>query len=455
MTRDLKNKRVTVMGLGRFEGGVGVARWLAQQGARVSVTDLESAADLAGSVAKLQGLNIEFALGGHREADFRDADLVVVNPAVPPNSPFLQIARDAGVPVSTEINLFLERCRGFTIGVTGSVGKSTTTAMIGHVLERTLTDRRVWLGGNIGVSLLDQVDQIAVTDTVVLELSSFQLERTAALEWSANLAVVTNLTPNHLDWHGALDGYAAAKFNLLRFQNPRFDRVLLHDEPELLPHLRAAKRADHNVWLFGVKDGVPGVRALSDTSRGLRQDASWPSLKLAVPGLHNRRNAAAALGAAHLLGVESDAACAALADFYGLEHRLQRVQERDGLTFYNDSKSTTPEAAITAMEAVESPVLVILGGYDKGSDLAGLARFTAQRAKFAACIGATGPRLHELIAAAGGAAELTGDLPAAVNACRAKAAAGDAVLLSPGCASWDQFNDYRERGELFVRLVSP
>ena len=443
------------MGLGRFGGGVGVARWLARQGARVLVTDQEDPASLAESVRQLDGLPIEFILGQHREQDFRDTDLVVVNPAVPPNSPFLKSAVDAAVPISTEINLFLERCRGFTVGITGSVGKSTTTAMIGHVLQQALTDRRVWVGGNIGVSLLDVAGEIAVTDTVVLELSSFQLERAAALEWSANLAVLTNILPNHLDWHGSLDAYAAAKLNLLRFQNPRFDRALLFDDSDLIRRVRTIGRADHNLWLYGLTDGAPAVRPLSDPAPGARQSAAWPDLRLLVPGVHNRQNAAAALGVAHLLGVPGAAACAALATFSGLEHRLQRVTEASGLTYYNDSKSTTPEAAITAMNAIESPVLVILGGYDKGADLSHLARFAAQRAKFAACIGATGPRLRELIAAAGGRAELVGDLPQAVQACRAQAAAGDAVLLSPGCASWDQFDDYRQRGELFTRLVSP
>lgn len=454
MIRNWKNQRVTVMGLGRFGGGVGVARWLARQGARVLVTDQEEPDALTASVNQLDGLPVEFVLGQHRDPDFRAADLVVVNPAVPPNSPFLKIAADAGVPVTTEINLFLERCRGFTVGVTGSVGKSTTTAMIGHVLERTLTDRRIWVGGNIGVSLLEKVGEIAVTDTVVLELSSFQLERTTALEWSANLAVLTNILPNHLDWHGSQAGYAAAKLNLFRFQNPQFDRALVHDDASLIAQLRQAGRVDHNVWIYGLRDGAAGVRALADSSLGTRRPATWPELRLQVPGTHNRQNAAAALSVAHLLGVPGAAACAALAGFSGLEHRLQRVIEQAGTTFYNDSKSTTPEAAITAMNAIESPVLVILGGYDKGSDLSGLAQFAAQRAKFSACIGTTGPRLQELIAGAGGQAELVGDLTSAVQACRARATVGDAVLLSPGCASWDQFDDYRQRGELFARLVS-
>jgi len=208
------------------------------------------------------------------------------------------------------------------------------------------------------------------------------------------------------------------------------------------------------LWRYGLDGDVPtavqqSTPAADCDDRRLR----WDGLQLGVPGRHNRENAAAALTVAHALGVPDEVGVAALATFEALPHRLQKVAERDRVTYYDDSKSTTPEAALTALRAIEAPLLVILGGYDKGSDLTPVAREAARRAKFAACIGKTGPGLVAAIRAAGGQAELCADLTAAVAACRQRAQAGDAVLLSPACASWDQFVDYRARGTQFAELA--
>jgi len=439
--------RVTVMGLGRFGGGVEVTRWLARAGARVTVTDQEPAERLAGSLAQIADLDVRLRLGGHDEADFRDVDLVVVNPAVPESSEWLATARRAGVPISTEINLFVERCRARVVGVTGSVGKSTITAMIGHMLARTLPTH-VWVGGNIGRSLLDGLDRIGDDDIVVLELSSFQLQRTALVRWSPRIAVITNITPNHLDWHGSLAAYTDAKLNIVRFQERKRDAVVIQDTPEMERVCAAVLGAEANVWRYGLEGEVPMARR-RDAGTRLR----WEELRLGVPGRHNRENAAAALTVAHLLGVAPGAALEALASYEALPHRLQKVAEQDGVLYYDDSKSTTPESAVTALRSFDRPVLVILGGYNKGSDLSPVAQEAARRARLAACIGSTGPHLAELIRAAGGRAENCGDLPTALRLCRQEAQPGDVVLLSPACASWDQFSDYRQRGELFARLA--
>ncbi len=491
MIQNWNGKRVTVMGLGRFGGGVGVTRWLARAGAQVTLTDKLPAAELAGSLAELEGLGINYRLGGHDERDFRDTDLVVINPAVPDSSPFLQAARAAGVPLTTEINLFVERCPARCIGVTGSVGKSTTTAMIGHVLEegtqgprdqgaegpaaaaagppshvRTFPPshardfqlsrpiRRVWVGGNIGRSLLDALDEIEPDDVVVLELSSFQLQRTPLVRWSPHIAVITNISENHLDWHGSFAGYVAAKLNIVRFQDAGRDAIVIGDCPELRQHFDRLFGDLSGVWRYGL-DGDDPVAVCQSTAavdcddRRLR----WPGTRLGVPGRHNRLNAAAALTVGHLLGIAPQQAAAALASFEALPERLQRVGGSDGVTYYNDSKSTTPTSAATAMQAIQTPLLMILGGYDKGSDFREFARLAATRVKFAACIGQTGQTIADLIRAAGGRAEFCADLAAAVTVCRKNAAAGDTVLLSPACASWDQFEDYRARGAAFTRLV--
>jgi UDP-N-acetylmuramoylalanine--D-glutamate ligase len=447
MIQDWHDKRVTVMGLGRFGGGVGVTRWLARNGAKVLVTDKAPADTLRDSLDEIAGLDVELRLGEHVERDFRETELVVVSPAVPDASPFLQAARDARVPVTTEINLFVERCPARCVGVTGSVGKSTITAMIGHVLERTLTDRRVWVGGNVGRSLLEDLGEMTADDLVVLELSSFQLARTPMVRWSPHVAVITNISPNHLDWHGTYEAYVAAKLAIVQFQDRNRDTVILGDDAELRRHFNASFDDGPGVWRYGLDGDTPAAQ------RG-RQRLRWKDVQLGVPGRHNRENAAAALTVAHVLGIEADAAGAALATFAGLPHRLQRVAVRDGVAYYNDSKSTTPEAAITAMNALDAPLLIILGGYDKNIDLTAAAERAAKRAKFAACIGQTGSRLVDAVRQAGGSAELFESLAAAVAACRQRAAPGDAILLSPACASWDMFIDYRQRGEEFTHLAS-
>lgn len=448
MSDEWRKRRVTVMGLGRFGGGVGVTRWLAAQGARVTVTDKQPAEKLKESLAQVGDLDIELRLGGHEARDFENTDLVVVNPAVPPSAEELRLAERAGVTVSTEINLFVERCPARCVGVTGSVGKSTITAMIGHVLEAGVAESgaRIWVGGNIGRSLLDGLGRISADDTVVLELSSFQLERTPLVRWSPHVAVVASITPNHLDWHGSFAAYVAAKLNIVRFREAGRDAVIVQDTPEMRELVKCHLPHAERVWWYGLDGEVP-------MARSGEQRVTWPEMTLSVPGRHNRLNAAAALCVAHVLGLAPQRATEALGTFEALPHRLQRVAEVDGVVYYDDSKSTTPEAAITALHAMDRPTLVILGGYDKGSDLGALAWEVAARARLAACIGKTGPGLAEAIRAAGGNAEDCGELMAAVAACRARAKPGDAVLLSPACASWDQFVDYRERGLMFARLV--
>ena len=456
MIESFTGKRVTVMGLGRFGGGAGVTRWLVGRGARVLLTDLAPASKLEQPLAGIADLDIALRLGEHAESDFRNADLVVANPAVPESSLYLQMAHQAGVPVTTEINLFVERCPARCVGVTGSVGKSTTTAMIGHVLKRTLPPARVWVGGNLGRSLLGELDKIRADDIVVLELSSFQLERTPAAQWSPHIAVITNLSPNHLDWHGSYAAYVAAKLGIVRFQDPARDAIVIGQGAELRHCFEQMFGDLSGVWRYGLEGDSPSAVMRSTATAAAETDDRrlvWEGVKLAIPGRHNIENAAAALTVAHVLGVDPQEAVNAISSFSGLEHRLQRAVEREGVTYYNDSKSTTPEAAMTAMNAIDAPLLVILGGYDKGSDLTAMAAMAAKRARLVACVGVTGRSIEAAVRQAGGVASFFEDFAAAVRTCRAQAVAGDVVLLSPGCASWGLFSDYRVRGEEFMRIA--
>lgn len=442
------------MGLGRFGGGLGVTRWLAQRGATVLVTDLADEQRLAGPLEDLRPLidagAVSLALGRHDERDLDGADLLVANPAVPTpwRDHFLNAARACGIPITTEIRLAVEHLprRQDVIGVTGSAGKSTTAAMAAHVLRAA--GARPILAGNIGGSMLDHLDDLSPGRPIVLELSSAQLhwlgpegarDDPAAQPWSPGVAAVTNITPNHLDWHGSIEHYRNAKLNILRAQRPG-DRALLGD-PALVDPLRGA--------------APPGVRIDCPGTAG-RED-----LRLAIPGAHNRLNARLALALAAALIDRAPADLAPfLASFGGLPHRLEFVGASPaGVRVYNDSKSTTPEAAALAVAAFDEPgeigaprVRLICGGYDKDIDLGPMID-AAARCASVHTIGATAQAITHAVAAAGGRVEHAAILDSAVRSAADSARPGDVVLLSPGCASWDQFEHYAARGGRFAELA--
>jgi UDP-N-acetylmuramoylalanine--D-glutamate ligase len=434
---DLSGQRITVAGLGRFGGGIAVSKWLAQQGARVLVTDQAQSEALAESVQQLAGLPIEFRLGEHREEDFTHCDLVVASPAVPPTSKFLQAARTAGVPITTEIRLFIERCPARIVGVTGTKGKSTTTALLGLMLKsRHVTH----IGGNIGRSLLEDLPNIKPDHLVVLELSSFMLEYLAEAQWSPHIAVITLLAPDHLDRHGTFESYVRIKMNILRFQKPDDYAVLNENCSDLrtFVDLTPAK-----VILFGLVNRKP--------------------FDLKLPGRHNQLNAQAAFAAASIFEVNWDDAQDAIRDFCGLPHRLQLVHEHAGVRYINDSIATIPEAALAALESFPpKTVIQIVGGYDKHLPLAPLCAAVVERAKAVLCIGQTGAALAQSINAhtaydsprlASAALYECGDLATAMKVARQIASPGDTILLSPGCASYDQFQNFEQRGEIFAQLA--
>jgi len=416
VTTDFTGQRAVVMGLGRFGGGIGVARWLCAQGADVLVTDLADEAALADSLAQLPE-GVETRLGAHDAADFAVADLVVVNPAVPKpwRNDLLHTAQKHAVLVTSEIELLAERLpdRSHVIAVTGSAGKSTTATLIAEGLRAM--GETVHLGGNIGGSLLGELPAINAADHVVLELSSAQLWWLARSNWSPHIAVVTNLAPNHLDWHGDMAHYEKAKKQILADQTD--------DDLAVLPD-------DLADW----------------TDRRARTLAVDRDLTLL--GRHNHKNADLALSAiaAACRTDDLERARDAIARFPGLPHRLQVVGERDGVRIVNDSKSTTPASTLLAVTACAGPARVhlIAGGYDKGVDLSAISDLAPDLAGLYT-VGATSRAI-------GG--RVCGTLEAAVAAAAADATPGDTILLSPGCASWDQFRDFEERGARFVALAT-
>ncbi len=419
------------MGLGHFGGGSAAARWLAAQGAIVTVTDLADEKVLAPALHALAGAPIAaFHLGGHREEDFRLTDLVVVNPAVRPGNPWLAIARENGARLTTEIDLFLEACPASSIGVTGSNGKSTTAAMIAAILQAG--GRRTWLGGNIGGSLLGQLGEIKPGDGVVIELSSFQLTHLRPETRLPHISVVTSFSPNHLDWHESMEEYAMAKQILLRRQRP-------DDLAVLNTHDRGLASWSH----------VTCGRSLP-----LVPEETLPRLQ--VPGRHNRTNAACAATAASGAGCSREIIDRGLNSFRGLPQRMELSTRIAGRAFYNDSTSTTPESAIAALESVGAPAFLLAGGHDKGFDFTEMVDAIGRLAVGTAFFGQVGASLHDRLQASqvACASIAVPTLEDALDWCWHGSRPGDAIILSPGCSSHDQFRNFHERGQRFQQLVS-
>ena len=429
---DVRGKTVTVFGLGRFGGGIAVAKWLVEQGATVRVTDLAPREKLEESVKQLERLPITFRLGSHAIEDFTGVDLVVASPAIPPSNEYLKAAHEKGVPVTTEIRLFVERCPAAAVlGVTGTKGKSTTTALLGEMLKTRYT---TWVGGNLGGSLLPELPRIQKDHLVVLELSSYMLEHLGAVKWSPHVGVVTMITQDHLEWHGSFAKYVDAKGNLLRFQRPSDFAIL----PE------------HNADALAMADLTPARRVTFGLPGRKRFEFS------VLPGEHNQINAQAAWAAAQVMGARWDDAQSAVRDFPGLPHRLELVHEKLGVRYYNDSIATIPEAAIAALDSFPPKrVVQIVGGYDKHLPMDAMCAALSERAKAVLTIGALGPTLAKKTRAMGGPATVQecADLETAVHAAREIARPGDVVLLSTGCASYDQFTNFEQRGDRFAELA--
>lgn len=450
-----EQKNVLVMGLGRFGGGVDSAAFAAGRGAKVIVTDLADARQLSESIAQLgEYPNIEYHLAGHNEKDFQQADVVIVNPAVPAENKYLRIAHENNTVVTSQISLFFELCPAKIIGITGSNGKSTTTALAAHLLKAYCGTKRcgyngAWLSGNIGNEpLLMQIDRVKPDDLVVLELSSFQIEQLSQDKKAPQLALITNLLPNHLDRYGTFDNYCKAKESIFRFQ--KLDEVepsvsIFNAEDNIVMQwYERYKKDTHRICKkFSVQD-------VSDNLRG----------RFTLPGKVNLSNLAAALAVVKCFDVDDESIECSLESFKALPHRLELIAGIGGVKWYNDSKATTPQSTIAALEAFEEPVILIAGGYDKNLPFDELGIKIANRVKKVILIGQTANKIKDSISRAvkpgnknGPDIELADSLEQAVASAAENVRSGDVIVLSPACASYDMFDNYQQRGQQFRRLV--
>jgi UDP-N-acetylmuramoylalanine--D-glutamate ligase len=440
-TTDVRGLRFTVFGLAR--SGTALCRLLVEHGATVRASDARPLSELPGAAAELESLQVPFV--PQSEAALLSTDVAVLSPGVPPDLPLFLDARAHGVHVTGDVEIAARFLRGPIAGVTGSNGKTTVTALLGHLLQQSGIPCQI--GGNIGTPVAALVDSSRDGQWNVLELSSFQLEHADQLH--LRIAVALNVTPDHLDRHHTFENYAAAKAGIFRNQTPADFAVLnFENEPA---RAYAARTAAQVFWFHAGGQAAPGFFQ-QDGMLYCGPDPFMPAAEIPLRGRHNIENVLAGACAAHLAGAPLPALRQAVRSFPGVEHRIEFVRHLNGIDYYNDSKATNVDATIKALESFDSGLWVILGGKDKNSDYRPLIPLLQARARQVLLIGAA----TEIIAGhLGDSVPLVrcGDLPAAIAHAFTHARPGDTVLLAPACASFDQFTGYEQRGRAFKEIV--
>lgn len=441
----IKGKRITVIGIG--VSNLPLIKFLAQNGAVVTACDRREEEELADERAQLGRYPITYHLGDNY-LDGIDADIIFKTPGMRFDTPALVEARERGSLVTSEMEVFFDLCPAKIIAVTGSDGKTTTTTLIAQMLQRE--GRTVWVGGNIGKPLLGEIEQIKDSDMVVLELSSFQLHTMKA---SPSIAVVTNLSPNHLDMHKDMDEYVAAKKNIFLYQKPG-DRLVLNYDNDITRGF--ASEAVNPPVFFSRKAALQDGVFLKDGTIYYGDEAVLRASEIRIPGLHNVENYMAAIGALWGL-VSPDTIRAVAREFGGVEHRIEFVRELDGIRFYNDSIASSPTRASAGLHSFDQKVILIAGGYDKHIPFDSFGYVLKECVKSLFLIGVTAPKIRQAALDAGmdeDAITMCDTLADATQKAYDAARAGDVVMLSPACASFDMFKNFAVRGEAFKQLVN-
>ncbi|HKW89638.1 MAG TPA: UDP-N-acetylmuramoyl-L-alanine--D-glutamate ligase [Candidatus Acidoferrales bacterium] len=444
---ELEGKRVLVVGLART--GLVTSKFCAAYGARVTAVDEKPESQLADTAAALRAGGVALQFGSFDQETFTNQDLIVVSPGVPANIPALQLARSHKIPVWSEIELAWRLLRGKLVAITGSNGKTTTTALVAHILQTAKIPTLV--GGNIGTPLLARVEASNDSTVTVAEVSSFQLETIEAFR--PDVGVLLNLTPDHIDRHGSFEEYARAKQRLFENMLDRDFAVLNADDPQVAQRGPAHGQV---CWFSREKRVAAGTFLRDDQILFRREGAEEVLMRradLPLRGEHNLENVLAAAAASILAGAPIGAIEAGVRTFPGVEHRLEFVSEIRGVAFYNDSKATNVDATLKAIDAFPGSLFVILGGKDKGSDYAPLREPLSKKAHLVLLIGAAAEKI---------AAQLDGAVPLnhaktlerAIAIAFEKAKPGDTILLAPACASFDQFDNFEHRGRVFKELVA-
>jgi UDP-N-acetylmuramoylalanine--D-glutamate ligase len=453
---ELAGKKVVVLGIAR--SGIAAAKLLVSRGARVTANDIKTESQLAIESEELKSLGVELALGSHPEELFMSADLIVQSPGVPADLDSLLKARQAGVKIISEVEFAAWFLKGHLIGITGSNGKTTTTTIIGELMRAA--GAKTIVGGNIGTPLTSLVKESSDDSWLVAELSSFQLETIDTLR--ADVAIVTNITPDHLDRHGSFENYMSAKHRIFLNQVDSDWAVLNADDYGVTEMVSSLGVRSQKVW-FSSKGNPSAQLYLRDRdicTTLVSGDGSETRVistdQLQIPGMHNVENVMAALGAVFCaMGTGADQLAPlveAIRQFKGVEHRIEFVAEIGGVKFYNDSKATNVDSTIKALEAFAGNVILILGGKDKGGDFSVLAPLIRERVNHIILIGAASDKIADQLA---GTQEMTRatSIEDAVSKSIAIASSGDTVLLAPACASFDMFDNYEHRGRVFKDAV--
>ncbi len=461
---DFKGKRATIIGLARE--GMALARFLAERGAIVAVSDQKKEEELQENIAKLKGFPIHFVLGGHPRQILDQTDILFLSPGVPLEAPMVAEAKRRGIPISSETSLFTELCPASIIGITGSSGKTTTVSLVGQMLKAS--GFCTWVGGNIGQPLIGHLEDIEPTDKVVMELSSFQLE---IMEWSPPIAAILNITPNHLDRHPSMEAYTQTKLNILRFQRPGNVAILGHD---LISNIQyPISNIQSRFLTFSLNEEVEQGAFLRDGKAaaiilklGDTEQRICSADEIKLLGRHNLENVLAACTIAAVAGAYRQAMADVATTFEGVEHRLELVRElgeAPAVRYYNDSIATSPERTVAALRSFDQPIVLLAGGRDKHLPWDEMACLTLEKVRRLVLFGEAAPIIEKAIRVASLEFGVSRDLEEFVHRCQTldeaveaaarEAQPGDVVLLAPGGTSFDAFSDFAERGERFRELV--